>query len=82
MEEQTSTQGISAEHASSDNVKESIEEIWYLKEISYKPDVDGPPRRYKIITQNFNGLAASCAACISPDSLTSFLQPLFFYCDL
>ncbi|KAL1949914.1 hypothetical protein VTO73DRAFT_8795 [Trametes versicolor] len=63
MEEQTPTQGISAEHASSDNVKESIEEIWYLKEISYKPDVDGPPRRYKIITQNFNGPCSFIAIC-------------------
>lgn len=76
------TQGISAEHASSDNVKESIEEIWYLKEISFKPDADGPPGRYKIITQNFNGLATPGLLSLSYISFFFLYQTLLLHCNL
>ncbi|CDO75104.1 hypothetical protein BN946_scf185010.g29 [Trametes cinnabarina] len=41
--------------APNDGLQASLEEIWYLKEISFKPHPNGPPRRYKIITQNYNG---------------------------
>ncbi|KAI0636296.1 hypothetical protein C8Q77DRAFT_1102878 [Trametes polyzona] len=53
----------SAEHASREGVQTSLEEVWYLKEISFKPDPNGPPRRYKIITQNYNGPCSFIAIC-------------------
>lgn len=31
------------------------EEVWYLKDITFRPDPAAPPKRFKIITQNFNG---------------------------
>ncbi len=37
------------------NFQSSIEEVWYLKEITFRPNPHTPPRRFKIITQNFNG---------------------------
>ena len=37
------------------DVQASVEEVWYLKEIVFKPKPDSPPKRFKIITQNFNG---------------------------
>ena len=37
------------------DVHASVEEAWYLKEITFKPEPDSPPKRFKIITQNFNG---------------------------
>ncbi|KAI0363849.1 hypothetical protein BV20DRAFT_82199 [Pilatotrama ljubarskyi] len=49
--------------SSNDSVQTSLEEVWYLKEISFKSDVDGPPRRYKIITQNYNGPCSFIAIC-------------------
>ena len=33
----------------------SMEEIWYLKEISFRPVPEAAPRLYKIVTQNYNG---------------------------
>ncbi|KAI0750138.1 hypothetical protein C8Q80DRAFT_1100614 [Daedaleopsis nitida] len=48
---------------SNENLQSSIEEIWYLKEISYRPDPESSPRRYKIITQNFNGPCSFIAIC-------------------
>ncbi|KAI0763313.1 hypothetical protein BD413DRAFT_484478 [Trametes elegans] len=48
---------------SDENIQTSLEEVWYLKEISFKPDPEGPPRRYKIITQNFNGPCSFIAIC-------------------
>lgn len=38
-----------------DDMQTSVEEVWYLKEIMFKPEPDSPPKRLKIITQNFNG---------------------------
>ncbi|KAH9847811.1 hypothetical protein C2E23DRAFT_740799 [Lenzites betulinus] len=49
--------------AANESIQESLEEIWYLKEISFKPDADVPPRRYKIITQNYNGPCSFIAIC-------------------
>lgn len=37
------------------DVQASVEEVWYLKDISFKPDPAGPSKKFKIITQNFNG---------------------------
>ncbi|CAL1715859.1 unnamed protein product [Somion occarium] len=45
------------------SVQASIEEVWYLKEITFKFDRDAPPRRVKIITQNFNGPCSLIAIC-------------------
>ncbi|KAH9918906.1 uncharacterized protein BXZ73DRAFT_52668 [Epithele typhae] len=44
-------------------IQESIEEIWYLKEISFRPTPTAEPRKYKIITQNFNGPCSFIAIC-------------------
>lgn len=38
-----------------DEDRTSLEEVWYLKDIQFRPDPDAPPKRFKIITQNFNG---------------------------
>ena len=38
-----------------ESIRESIEEIWYLKEISFRPTPESESRPYKIITQNQNG---------------------------
>ena len=38
-----------------DNLRESREELWYLKEVSFRPSPDAQPRTLKIITQNYNG---------------------------
>ena len=61
-------ESVSGSHATSDrevarneevhsdqNLQSSIEEVWYLKEISFRPDPEAAPKRFKIITQNFNG---------------------------
>ena len=40
---------------SDENLQASIEEIWYLKEISFRPVPEAAPRMYKIVTQNYNG---------------------------
>ncbi len=38
------------------NTQASLEEeVWYLKDITFRPDPAAPPKRYKIITQNYNG---------------------------
>ncbi|KAJ2968614.1 hypothetical protein NUW54_g13165 [Trametes sanguinea] len=50
--------------ASPNSVQTSLEEVWYLKEIQFKPDPNGPPRRYKIITQNFNGYVRDIVQCL------------------
>ena len=46
-----------SEHPARDDadVRASMEEVWYLKDISFRPDPAGPPKLFKIITQNFNG---------------------------
>ncbi|EJF59158.1 hypothetical protein DICSQDRAFT_89628 [Dichomitus squalens LYAD-421 SS1] len=46
-----------------ENIQASIEEIWYLKEISFRPVPEAAPRMYKIITQNFNGPCSFIAIC-------------------
>ena len=38
-----------------ESILESIDEVWYLKEISFRPTPTSEPRKYKIITQNNNG---------------------------
>lgn len=38
-----------------DNLRESREELWYLKEVSFRLSPDAQPRTLKIITQNYNG---------------------------
>ncbi len=43
------------EARSNENFQSSIEEVWYLKEISFRHVAGSTPKRYKIITQNFNG---------------------------
>ncbi|KAI0656419.1 hypothetical protein C8Q70DRAFT_1011494 [Cubamyces menziesii] len=50
-------------NASHESIQSSLEEVWYLKEISFKADKDAPFRRYKIITQNFNGPCSFIAIC-------------------
>ncbi|OSC96954.1 hypothetical protein PYCCODRAFT_1420247 [Trametes coccinea BRFM310] len=55
-----------AQHAafeSHNSVQTSLEEVWYLKEIQFKPDPSGPSRKYKIVTQNFNGPCSFIAIC-------------------
>ncbi|EKM57873.1 uncharacterized protein PHACADRAFT_116301 [Phanerochaete carnosa HHB-10118-sp] len=54
-----------SEHTNSETngTQQSIEEVWYLKEIHFKPDPDAPPRRFKIVTQNFNGPCSFIAIC-------------------
>lgn len=50
-----STSQQSEEEAS---IQNSIEEQWYLKEITFKHPPNSPdavPKRVKIVTQNFNG---------------------------
>lgn len=37
------------------SIKQSVEEVWYLKEIFFKRKGDEEPRRVKVVTQNFNG---------------------------
>ena len=37
------------------DIRASLEEVWYLKEISFRPDPAGPQKKFKIITQNYNG---------------------------
>ena len=44
---------------SDENLQASIEEIWYLKEISFRPVPEAAPRMYKIVTQNYNGSVSS-----------------------
>ena len=41
--------------AQRDDIRASLEELWYLKEISFRPDPAGPPKKFKVITQNYNG---------------------------
>ncbi|KAI0833858.1 hypothetical protein BC628DRAFT_1345803 [Trametes gibbosa] len=53
----------SVDHSSNSSVQISLEEIWYLKEVSFRQDIDSPPRRYKIITQNYNGPCSFIAIC-------------------
>ena len=49
-----------------ENIQASIEEIWYLKEISFRPVPEAAPRMYKIITQNFNGSVTSWSRLLLP----------------
>ncbi|KIP11011.1 hypothetical protein PHLGIDRAFT_125140 [Phlebiopsis gigantea 11061_1 CR5-6] len=46
-----------------DNDHASLEEVWYLKEILFRPGPEVPPRRFKIITQNYNGPCSFIAIC-------------------
>lgn len=42
------------------SLRESLDELWYLKDIIFKPDdVESAPRTLKIITQNYNGSVRS-----------------------
>ena len=43
------------QHAYDDSLQTSVAEVWYLKEMTFRPGPELPPKRYKIITQNFNG---------------------------
>ena len=38
-----------------DEAQQSLEEVWYLKDIEFRPDPAAQPKRFKIVTQNFNG---------------------------
>ncbi|KAM5544808.1 hypothetical protein V8D89_001706 [Ganoderma adspersum] len=51
------------EARSDENLQASIEEIWYLKEISFRPVPEAAPRMYKIVTQNYNGPCSFIAIC-------------------
>ncbi|CCM06605.1 uncharacterized protein FIBRA_08884 [Fibroporia radiculosa] len=44
-------------------LQESLEEVWYLKEINFQPTADSPSRTVKIVTQNFNGPCSFIAIC-------------------
>ena len=55
IEEERRTPQPEAEARSHENLQASLEEIWYLKEISFRPVPEAAPRLYKILTQNFNG---------------------------
>ncbi|KAI9001490.1 hypothetical protein BD414DRAFT_474815 [Trametes punicea] len=63
MSHDTPVEAFNTQHASNDSVQTSLEEVWYLKEISFKPDPSAAPRRYKIITQNYNGPCSFIAIC-------------------
>ena len=43
------------QQAQNDELRASLEETWYLKEISFRPNPDAAPKKFKIITQNYNG---------------------------
>ncbi|KAI0069801.1 DUF544-domain-containing protein [Panus rudis PR-1116 ss-1] len=45
------------------SVQTSLEEVWYLKDITFKPDSDAEPKQLKIVTQNFNGPCSFIAIC-------------------
>ncbi|KAI0956425.1 hypothetical protein AcV7_006835 [Taiwanofungus camphoratus] len=45
------------------SVQESLEELWYLKDITFRPEPDSPPKPFKIITQNLNGPCSFIAIC-------------------
>ncbi|KAI0667950.1 hypothetical protein C8Q78DRAFT_1071657 [Trametes maxima] len=59
----TSMEYTGTQQAPNGEMHASLEEVWYLKEISFKPTTDGPPRRYKVITQNYNGPCSFIAIC-------------------
>jgi hypothetical protein len=42
-------------HQETDEAQRSLEEVWYLKDITFRPEPDAQPKRFKIVTQNFNG---------------------------
>lgn len=48
------------------SLKASLEEVWYLKDISFRPEPNAPPKRLKIITQNFNGSVSSVVTLVGP----------------
>ncbi|KAI0050533.1 DUF544-domain-containing protein [Auriscalpium vulgare] len=41
----------------------SHEEVWYLKEIAFTSGEHAQPKRYKVITQNYNGPCSFIAIC-------------------
>ena len=43
------------DHETTEQIRESVEEVWYLKEVSFRPTPESEPRKCKIITQNMNG---------------------------
>ncbi|THH01689.1 hypothetical protein EW026_g1054 [Hermanssonia centrifuga] len=45
------------------SVQASLKEVWYLKEISFRSTPDSAPRRFRVITQNFNGPCSFIAIC-------------------
>ncbi|OBZ72147.1 Protein FAM63A [Grifola frondosa] len=46
-----------------DHVQTPVEEVWYLKDIYFRPEPDTPPKHFKIVTQNFNGPCSFIAIC-------------------
>ncbi|KAI0346250.1 hypothetical protein BDW22DRAFT_1405162 [Trametopsis cervina] len=46
-----------------ENLRASVEEIWYLKDITFKPKGSDVAKRFKIVTQNFNGPCSFIAIC-------------------
>ncbi|KAL6301503.1 hypothetical protein BKA93DRAFT_828155 [Sparassis latifolia] len=44
-------------------VQISVEELWYLKDITFRLSSDSPPKQVKIVTQNFNGPCSFIAIC-------------------
>lgn len=45
-----------AEREGEPSLQTSLEEEWFLKDISFTSEPGAPSQRVKIITQNFNGL--------------------------
>ncbi|KAI0090230.1 hypothetical protein BDY19DRAFT_992447 [Irpex rosettiformis] len=46
-----------------DNTRASLEETWYLKNITFTPPGSDAPKPFKIITQNYNGPCSFIAIC-------------------
>ena len=59
---------MSLEEQHESNLKESIEEEWFLKEITFKSEPDAPSKRVKVVTQNFNGSVTSAIASADADT--------------
>ncbi|KAI0791194.1 hypothetical protein C8Q75DRAFT_715687 [Abortiporus biennis] len=45
------------------SLRASIQDVWYLKKIRFRPTPNSPPKEMKIITQNFNGPCSFIAIC-------------------
>lgn len=59
------------------SVQESLEELWYLKDITFRPEPDSPPKPFKIITQNLNGSVPSPQS--RPRTLFTALQAVLVH---